>query len=88
MDEIEFLKKLDGRSQDAAPHVDVAERVVATLRYPIRIHPTLAAPASLWLATGLSWAAAAACLLIAIQAVDELQDPFNDLMNSVTMVMR
>ncbi len=93
MKELEWLKNMDSEAaRSPAPQIDVADRVVATLRSPMRFRAhqaaTLDAPASLWAATGLSWAAAAAALFIAIQAVAQLQDPFSDLFNPLTMVLR
>ena len=93
MDEVEWLKKIDiaaSRGPGGRIDVDVADRVVETLRGPMRFQtvPRLQAPASLWIATGLSWAAAAACLLIALQSVTQLQDPFSDLFNPLRMVLR
>ncbi|MGN6370643.1 MAG: hypothetical protein ACTHN5_20510 [Phycisphaerae bacterium] len=96
MNEIEMdrLKKLDAHAQTAPPPptLDVSTRVLATLRSPMRLRTLQAAkldaPASLWAATGLSWAAAAAALFFALQSVTSLQDPFNDLFTPLRMVLR
>ncbi len=93
MNELEWLKKIDSEATRApAPQIDVADRVLGTLRSPMHFRTLQAArldaPASLWAATGLSWAAAAAALFIAIQAMTQLQDPFSDLFNPLTMVLR
>jgi hypothetical protein len=93
MKEIEWLKKVDAVASHAEmPPVDVADKVLATLRSPMRFRAfqaaRLDAPASLWLATGASWAAAAAALFLAIQSVTGLQDPFSDLFNPLRMVLR
>jgi hypothetical protein len=92
MDEIKFIQNLDAkaRAEPQPLRMDVADRVIETLRSPKQNREPLRleAPAGLWLATGLSWAAAAASLLIAIQSLTQLQDPFSDLFNPLTMVLR
>lgn len=91
MKEIDYLKKLDRQAAAATPPaIDVSQRVAETLRNPmrLRIAARLSAPPVLWVATGLSWAAAAACLVLATQSLMSLQDPFGELLNPLRMVMQ
>jgi hypothetical protein len=93
MNELDWLKRMDAAaSRRDDPPIDVADRVLETLRSPMRFRTLhaikLDASPSLWAATGLSWAAAAAALFLAIQSVTQLQDPFSDFLNPLHMVLR
>jgi hypothetical protein len=76
MNEIEFIKKLDGASADPPP-MDVSDEVLRRIRTG---RAAASDPTSLWLPALLSTLAAAAILLLAVQTLSGLNDPFSDLL--------
>jgi anti-sigma factor RsiW len=76
MNEIEFIKKLDAAS-GPPPEIDVADRVMRQIRLT---HIRAVESSPMWIGALLSAVAAAAVLLLALQAFSGLQDPFGDLL--------
>jgi len=76
MKEIEFIQKLDAATGEPAP-IDVSDRVLRRIRTGQAVATD---SATLWLPALLSTLAAAAVLLIAVQSISGLQDPFSDLL--------
>jgi len=84
MSEIEFIQKLDAASGEG-PSVDVSDRVMRRIRLA-RSHVSESGP--MWLAALISAVAAAAVLIIAVQAFSGMQDPFGDLLTPVLTVFQ
>jgi hypothetical protein len=76
MNEIEFIKKLDSASADPPP-MDVSDHVIRRIHFGRAAAPDAG---SLWLPALLSTLAAAAVLLLAVQTLSGLNDPFGDLL--------
>ena len=76
MNEIEFIKKLDNAMPDPLP-MDVSDQVIRRIRSG---RAAIANTDSLWLPALLSTFAAAAVLLVAVQTLSGLNDPFGDLL--------
>ena len=79
MNEIEFIKKMDGAAGDGAA-VNVADDVIRRIRVE-RSAQAEARP--MWGAAILSGLAAAVVAFIAVQSFTGLQNPFGDLITPV-----
>jgi hypothetical protein len=78
MNEIDFLKQLASRGQDAAPAVNVVDGVLEGIARG-RISPNWFYGAL----AGVTAAAATAVCILAVQALMAWQDPFNELLRTV-----
>jgi hypothetical protein len=79
MNEIQRIQQLDARIPEPPP-IDVSAQVLRAIR---QRQSAATEPAPMWLAALLSTLAAAAVLLITLQSVSGVQDPFNDLLTPV-----
>jgi len=79
MSEIEFIQKLDAAAGDPAT-ADVSDKVMRRIRSGLS---SASDSRPMWLAALVSTLAAAAVLVIAVQAFSGLQDPFGDLLTPV-----
>jgi len=86
MNEIDILRKLAAAARpDAPPDVDVAGRVLRTVRGPA---PAPQTDRALWVLAAVSSVAAAVVAAVAAQSYLAWQDPLQALFGPAGMVMR